>query len=279
MDEKILFAGSGHGGICAIISLQKKFSSIDVLSEDEEILGILRPEDKKINDFMESSAKIGVCAGYLKLIDKEILDNKIIINTHPSILPKYRGRHSLVWAMLNFEEYLGFSIHLMNEKMDDGDLLAQFKLKYDGESSKQIMDMFDDYVLNNLGAIVKKYIDGKIKPTRQDRSQATWFCKRNINDCVIDFEKNKRYIEALFKALVDPYPLPMVRVKNFLYEVLDFEILNINYSTHIGQVVNLDEAGVYIKTIDAILLIKKIRYFDNKNNISISDVFRIGQRL
>ena len=56
--------------------------------------------------------------------------------------------HGLVWAMLNFEEELGFSIHLMNKYIDDGDILEQFKIKYENQTSQEIMKKFDDYVLN-----------------------------------------------------------------------------------------------------------------------------------
>ena len=80
------------------------------------------------------------------MVTYTILSKKIIINTHPSLLPKYRGVHALAWAMINMEEELGFSIHLMNEYVDDGDILEQFRVKYENQTAKEMLKLFDDYV-------------------------------------------------------------------------------------------------------------------------------------
>ena len=229
MDKRIFFAGSGHGGVAAFKALQKEFDNIDVITQDKNILDLVRDSDRVVDDFGESSSEIGVCAGYNKIISKKILNNKTIINTHPSLLPKYRGLHSLVWAMLNFEEELGFTIHLMNEYIDDGDILAQYKIKYNGETSKEIMDKFDHYVENNLGRIVKAFINKEIIPVKQDRSKATWVPRRNIEDCIINFNWDQRFIEMFFKALVRPYPLPMIKIKGELFEVENHAFIKRQY--------------------------------------------------
>ena len=51
------------------------------------------------------------------------------MNLHPSLLPKYRGTKSSVWALINNEKYTGISFHYMNKNIDDGNLLLQKKLK------------------------------------------------------------------------------------------------------------------------------------------------------
>lgn len=55
-----------------------------MLTEDNEIYKMLRDDDTIINSIGESKSKVVVCAGYKEIIPKEILENKIIINTHPS---------------------------------------------------------------------------------------------------------------------------------------------------------------------------------------------------
>jgi methionyl-tRNA formyltransferase len=229
MPNEIIFAGSGHGGIVAFKSLQAEFTFINVITDDSEIISLFRNTDKKIENLNDNEIKIVVCAGYYSIISEEILNKKIIINTHPSLLPKYRGMHGLVWGMLNFEEELGFSIHLMNKYIDDGDILEQFKIKYENQTSQEIMKKFDDYVLNNLGRVVKEFLVDKIIPQKQNRYEATWVCKRNIDDCVIDFSKSNKYINMLFKALVRPYPLPMIRIKNKLYEISTYQLKEVEY--------------------------------------------------
>lgn len=277
--DKIVFAGAGHGGVVALKSLQDKFSIIEVVSTDEDVLKILRKTDKIIHDIASSKLDIVVCAGYANIISKSVLDNKVIINTHPSLLPKYRGRHSLVWAMLNFEKEVGFSIHLMNEYMDDGDILEQFKIKCADRTSQEIMSKFDEYVLHNLGRVVNDFLKGKIKPIKQNRNEATWVCKRNFDDCLIDFAKSNEYIEMLFRALVRPYPLPMIKVKNTYYEITDYGLIKSKYEMHLGRVVNIENGNAFVKINDGILIIKGLIDFDTKKVVDISNLLKIGQRL
>lgn len=280
MLNEIIFAGSGHGGIVALKSLQAKFTYISVITEDTDIIYLLRDTDKKISNINDSEINIVVCAGYHSIISEVILSNKIIINTHPSLLPKYRGMHGLVWAMLNFEEELGFSIHLMNKYIDDGDILEQFKIKYENQTSQEIMKKFDDYVLNNLGRVVKEFLVGKIIPQKQNRYEATWVCKRNIDDCIIDFNKSNKYINMLFKALVRPYPLPMIRIKNKLYEISSYQLKKVEYEMHLGRVINIEDNKAYIKVLEGILIIETLLDFETKEKISdISKLLKIGQRL
>ena len=144
--NSIIFAGSGHGGLSALISLQATFDKVYVLSEDVYIHQHLRGDDELILSFTDVDTKTVVCAGYMDFISNELLKEKTFINTHPSLLPEYRGIHSLAWAMLNFESVLGFTIHIMNEAMDDGPILDQFFLNYREQTSKEVMDIFDDYM-------------------------------------------------------------------------------------------------------------------------------------
>ena len=76
-----------------------------------------------------------ILAGYLKKIPIELTDffkNKII-NIHPSLLPKYGGQgmygdnvHNQV--LMNNEKETGITIHYVNEKYDQGEIIFQKKI-------------------------------------------------------------------------------------------------------------------------------------------------------
>ncbi len=277
--DSLIFAGSGHGGVVALKSLQEKFPSIEVISEDREVLSLLRESDRKIDSFLDSSIELAICAGYKSIIPKDILEQKTIINTHPSLLPKYRGLHGLVWAMLNFEEKLGFTIHLMNEYIDDGDILEQFTINYKNQTSYEIMQLFDRYIRENLGRVVKEFLEGEITPIRQNREEATWVAKRNIDDCIIDFNMSNRYIDMLFKALVKPYPLPIIKKDNKLYEVDSYRLISRDYIANIGQVVNIEDKSIYIKVREGLLVVDKLIDFKTKESYFANEIFKMGERL
>lgn len=276
---KIAFAGNGHGAIAAFRSLSLYFENIEVLTSDNDILKLLRDNDSLIKSIKDSKSKVVICAGYLEIIHNEILENKTIINTHPSLLPKYRGLHALAWAMLNMEEEIGFSIHLMNEYIDDGDILEQFSVKYESQTSHEIMTLFDDYIENNLGRVVFDFLNKKITPIKQNKSKATWVTRRNLDDCIIDFTKSNNYILAMFRTLVEPYPLPLIRINDRLYEITSYKLIDIKYEMHIGRVVNIENDDVYIKTKDGLLLINSLREFETKENIFAREILKIGKRL
>ena len=90
-------------------------------------------EPKGIIDLLKSrKIDLIVLAGFLLKINAEFIDAfpERIINLHPSLLPKYGGKgmygryvHEAVLA--NQEKRSGISIHLVNEKFDEGRLLEQ----------------------------------------------------------------------------------------------------------------------------------------------------------
>ena len=66
-------------------------------------------------------------AGYMKIISKKFLrrfKNKII-NIHPSLLPKYKGLNTFFRIKKNREIKTGCTVHYVNEKLDDGNIILQ----------------------------------------------------------------------------------------------------------------------------------------------------------
>ena len=85
-----------------------------------------------------------ILAGFLWLIPKDILKGfpNRIINIHPALLPKYGGKgmygsyvHEAV--IKNKEKQSGISIHFVNEKYDDGEIIFQAKCDIDEGDTPQ----------------------------------------------------------------------------------------------------------------------------------------------
>ncbi len=85
-----------------------------------------------------------VLAGFLWLIPKHIVQafpNRII-NIHPALLPKYGGKgmygnrvHEKV--IENGEKESGITIHFVNEKYDDGDIIFQARCKVEDDDTPE----------------------------------------------------------------------------------------------------------------------------------------------
>ena len=50
-----------------------------------------------------------------------------MINSHPSLLPKYKGLRPIREALKNNERELGVTVHYMNENLDDGKIIIKKK--------------------------------------------------------------------------------------------------------------------------------------------------------
>ena len=88
--------------------------------------------EKKILFFLKKKKIDVIClAGFMKILSgmfiKEFKGK--ILNTHPSLLPKYKGLNTHQRALNNKEKYSGFTIHLVNEKLDSGKIIFQKKIK------------------------------------------------------------------------------------------------------------------------------------------------------
>jgi len=79
----------------------------------------------------QSKPEIIISFGCPQVFKKEILSLPLFgcINVHGSLLPKYRGKNTGFWVLLNQEKETGVTVHYMNEKIDDGEIILQKKIK------------------------------------------------------------------------------------------------------------------------------------------------------
>ena len=106
------------------LSIPKKHFNFQMLYAEKTILSQfqLLSTISKVSDYV-------YCIGYLKIIPKEILDkypNTTFINIHPSLLPKYKGLDSFDNSLSSSDEYIGSTLHYINDKLDDGEIISSF---------------------------------------------------------------------------------------------------------------------------------------------------------
>lgn len=84
----------------------------------------------EINNIIKySNVRLILSAGYPKIIPKNYIPkDKIIINSHPSLLPKYKGLRPIKDAIKNNEDLIGVSTHFLNENLDSGKIINNSKI-------------------------------------------------------------------------------------------------------------------------------------------------------
>jgi methionyl-tRNA formyltransferase len=146
---------------------------------------------------------------YRNLINEEILAVPRLgaFNMHGSLLPKYRGRVPINWAVLNGEKESGVTLHHMVKRADAGDIVDQEAVPIGPEDTA--FDVFNKVTMA-ARKVLERQLDaikaGMAPRTRQDNSQATKFGGRKPEDGRIDWTESAERIYNLIRAVTHPYP-------------------------------------------------------------------------
>ena len=146
---------------------------------------------------------------YRDMVGKDILGipAKGCINLHGSLLPKYRGRCPLNWAVINGEKETGVTLHYMTEKPDNGDILAQEKFAIGANDTVKDVHMNATRAAAKLlKAALPKLRKGTLKAVKQDEKKATYFGGRKPEDGAIDWGKTASEVRNLVRGVTRPYP-------------------------------------------------------------------------
>ena len=129
---------------------------------------------------LNSPFGLAILVAYGKIIPEDILaiPKYGFINVHPSLLPKYRGPSPIQSAIIAGEKVTGVSIIKLDEEIDHGPILAQESIvikKNDTHAS--LIEKLGILGAKLLVETLPKYLEGKLKPSPQDKLKAT-FTKR-----------------------------------------------------------------------------------------------------
>ena len=82
-------------------------------------------EHKILKELKRYDISLICLAGYMKIISKNFIKKfgKIIINIHPSLLPKFKGLNTFSKILKNKEKKTGCTVHYVNEKLDGGNII------------------------------------------------------------------------------------------------------------------------------------------------------------
>jgi len=128
-------------------------------------------------------------------------------NMHGSLLPKYRGRAPINWAVLHGEPRLGMTLHRMVKAPDAGAVVDQDGVDIDPrDTAEQAFRKVLPCASRVLARQIDALLAGTARETAQDDSQATYFGGRKPEDGRIVWSQTSRQIFNLIRAVTDPYP-------------------------------------------------------------------------
>jgi methionyl-tRNA formyltransferase len=146
---------------------------------------------------------------YRNMICQEILDLPPLgaFNLHGSLLPKYRGRVPINWAVLKGEQETGVTLHYMVKRADAGDIVDQQVVPIGARETA--LDVFRK-VTAAARIVLERQIDalkrGEAPRHRQVETEASYFGGRKPEDGRIDWAQSAAAIFNLIRAVTHPYP-------------------------------------------------------------------------
>jgi methionyl-tRNA formyltransferase len=167
---------------------------------------------------------------YRNMLTTELLDTARLgaFNMHGSLLPKYRGRVPVNWAVIKGERETGSTLHRMVAKPDAGAILAQQAVPILPDDTA--FDVFQKVTVAAemaLDRVLPDLLKGIAKETPMDLSKGHYFGGRKPEDGRIDWRLSARDIHNLIRAVAPPYPGTFTEVAGKTLRILRSRIESI----------------------------------------------------
>jgi methionyl-tRNA formyltransferase len=179
----------------------------------EKGLPIFTPELVNTPEWIERIAALRpdliLSAYYRSMISPRILDLARLgaFNMHGSLLPKYRGRAPINWAVLHGESRVGMTLHRMVKRADAGAIVDQEGVDIDPrDTAEQAFRKVLPCARRVLARQIDALLAGTAREMPQEDAKATYFGGRQPEDGRIVWTQSARQIFNLIRAVTDPFP-------------------------------------------------------------------------
>jgi methionyl-tRNA formyltransferase len=188
------------------------FASVSDTAEDYGIATI-DPEDADAPDVV---ARIAALAPdflfsfyYRRMLGAALLalPARGALNMHGSLLPKYRGRAPVNWAVLAGERQTGATLHFMTIRPDQGDIVDQTAVPIlPDDTARDVFDKVTFAAEMTLDRALPALLAGTAQRVPQDLARGSYFGRRRPEDGTIDWRRDAVSIHNLVRAVAPPYP-------------------------------------------------------------------------
>lgn len=221
---KVLFLGSSHFSVVVLNEMLKNGVDVcGVITQMDKPAGrghkLTPTEIKKfaiekgidvftfdklrnhIDDIKKIEYDIAVVASYGQILTDEFLSNKLTINVHPSLLPKYRGATPMQSAVLNGDKESGVTIMRVAKEVDSGDIILQKKVSIENKYFKEIETELGLLGGDLIFEVLKQIENNTVKFTPQCHKDAILVKKLSKNDGIINLNNSAEQIYNQVRAL------------------------------------------------------------------------------
>jgi methionyl-tRNA formyltransferase len=144
------------------------------------------------------------------------------LNMHGSLLPKYRGRVPVNWAVINGERETGATLHYMVEKPDAGDIVDRQRVPIlPDDTAVEVFRKVTVAAEIILHRSLPLLMTGSAPRLKQQLEQGCYFGGRKPEDGLIDWSNPADRVHNLVRGVAPPYPGAFTTVGGKTLRVLE----------------------------------------------------------
>ena len=177
--------------ICMVISNNPKARGLKI-AEDNNLSTLNIDTNKNFDDILSNtidtnSVDLVILAGFMQILSKNITDkyDGMIINIHPSLLPKYKGLNTHKKVIESKDKFHGASVHYVTSELDGGPVIIQGKY--------EVTEYDENIIKQEVHKIEHEILPIAIK----------WFLEGNINKLKNNFSFNNEVLECPIEHILD----------------------------------------------------------------------------
>ena len=188
------------------------FSSVKSLAQETGIPVVtpVDPHDAATMALLKAAAPEFLFSFYYRsMLKPSILEipKRGGFNMHGSLLPKYRGRVPINWAVIHGETEAGATLHEMVEKPDAGRIVDQMAVPIlPNDTAEEVFSKVLVAAEITLQRALPALVDGSAKLQPMDLSKGSYFGGRKAEDGRIDWTQSAAQLHNLVRAVTHPYP-------------------------------------------------------------------------
>jgi methionyl-tRNA formyltransferase len=162
-----------------------------------------------VSSIRERGLPLAISVNWKTIIKKPLLNSfdHGIINFHAGDLPRYRGNAAMNWALLEGEDSVVYTLHLMSKKLDSGPILLQRQFSVtENTNLRELYDFAEKNVPDMFVNATEGLNNGTIEPEPQPESpsKALRCYPRIPKDSEIDWSETAEQLDRLVRASSEP---------------------------------------------------------------------------
>jgi methionyl-tRNA formyltransferase len=251
-NNSIVFFGTGQTSLEALQCLSEKYAVELVVTKppatnsagkpfknavhvwaDNNSIPVVNPKNKselaELLNEVSFESQLGIVLDFGMIIPAEVIDLFAmgIINSHFSLLPKYRGSNPIRTAILGGDETSGVTIIRITPGLDDGPILTWSEIDIAGFNAIELREELSKINCALLPETVEIYLNDQLDPIEQDDQEATHTHKTTKADGQIDTDKSPNVLAQEILAY-SGWPKSYISINDKEIIIIEAKISNLS---------------------------------------------------